>query len=41
MIDSRGGDRFLKQKYEQFMNEPYYKNRGNTGSSLHLAFLSE
>lgn len=41
MIDSRGGELYLKQKYEQFMNEPYYKNRGNTGPALHLAFLSE
>ncbi len=41
MINSRGGELYLQQKYEQFKNEPYYKNRGNTGTGLHLAFLLE
>lgn len=41
MIDRRGGVNYLKQKYEQFQHEPYYKNRGNSGPLLHADLLHE
>ncbi|MBB6732383.1 GNAT family N-acetyltransferase [Cohnella zeiphila] len=41
MIQSRGGDAFLKQKYKQNEDENYYRNRGQTGAKLHLIFLEE
>jgi hypothetical protein len=41
MIESRGGSQFLTQKYEEFKDEKYYRNRDSQGPELHLAFLKE